>query len=92
VVQRNLAISAAAEQRAIAGEAVHNQPPKQEVSAGPITSKINSCFIFLLIHDVSFMLILVDFKVVHKQFNSPLALYSEENVKEVMALQSGLIP
>ena len=38
------------------------------------------------------MLILVDFKVVHKQFNSPLALYSEENVKEVMALQSGLIP
>jgi len=60
VVQRNLAISAAAEQRAIAGEAVHNQPPKQEV--------------------------------VHKQFNSPLALYSEENVKEVMALQSGLIP
>merc|ERR1712136_547712 len=31
-------------------------------------------------------------EVVHKQFNSPLGLYSKENVEEVMALQSGLIP
>lgn len=31
-------------------------------------------------------------EVVHKQFNSPLGLYSKENVEEVLALQSGLIP
>lgn len=58
VVQRNLAISAAAEQAQ--AQAAHEPPPKQEV--------------------------------VHKQFNSPLGLYSKENVEEVMALQSGLIP
>merc|ERR1712071_300622 len=58
VVQRNLAISAAAEQAQ--AQAAHEAPPKQEV--------------------------------VHKQFNSPLGLYSKENVEEVMALQSGLIP
>ncbi len=30
-------------------------------------------------------------QIVHKQFNSPLGLYSSENVQEAMVLQSGII-
>jgi len=61
VVQRNLAISAAAEKHPghVTAAAAAAEPQKE---------------------------------VVHKQFNSPLGLYSKENVEEVMALQSGLIP
>jgi len=60
VVQRNLAISAAAEKHPGHVTAAAAAEPQKEV--------------------------------VHKQFNSPLGLYSKENVEEVMALQSGLIP
>ncbi|KZS04702.1 PDZ and LIM domain protein 3 [Daphnia magna] len=31
-------------------------------------------------------------ELVHKQFNSPLGLYSNENVQEVLAQQTGIIP
>lgn len=31
-------------------------------------------------------------QLVHRQFNSPLGLYSNESVQEVVAQQSGLIP
>jgi hypothetical protein len=59
VVQRNLAITAAAE-----------GPPPEALEGQPRHEQ----------------------QVVHKQFNSPLGLYSKENVEEVMHLQSGLIP
>jgi len=59
VVQRNLALSAAAEGR-----------PQPQQQADPAPKQ----------------------EVVHKQFNSPIGLYSKENVEQVLALQSGLIP
>lgn len=57
LVQRNLAISAAAE---APRHQTQDTPPKHEV--------------------------------VHKQFNSPIGLYSNANVEEAVALHSGLIP
>lgn len=73
------AVNEPAGQTAVVHEA-GDAPPKQEVSP-----KTDSTFS----HSNK---ILFFWQLVHKQFNSPLGLYSNENVQEVLAQQTGIIP